>query len=212
MKNAVKEMYEQIKMPEACVQRTREAMMQMKESKFEKRFVFRPAVALAALLIVGLGMDTRVQAAVNDLVVKYFFPDSGITIYEEKDEDGDVIRTLALDTEASTFAHVEGGRLYFTGNGENIDITEKTAEDAPYYYTYVDEYGLTHYMVVGYAGSIENFGVYEFMREEQEGQKDWEGWSNGHGRNFQDPETDAAYPWVVLVWEELNVPWPMPGT
>lgn len=30
--------------------------------------------------------------------------------------------------------------------------------------------------------------------------------------NFLDPETEMCYPWVESVWEELDVPWPMPGT
>ena len=66
-------------------------------------------------------------------------------------------------------------------------------------------------MVVGYSDSMENFGIYEFIREVQEGQQPWEGWSNGYGRNFLDPETEIRYPWVDIVWQQLEIPWPLPG-
>ena len=65
-------------------------------------------------------------------------------------------------------------------------------------------------MAVGYSGSIENYGIYEFIREVTEGQADWEGWVTGTGRNDLDPETETRYPWVDIVWQELNIPWPMP--
>ena len=91
-------------------------------------------------------------------------------------------------------------------NGEKIDITDRIGEDRPFYYTYTDDYGLTHYMAVGYSGKLENFGIYEFLKDEQEG------WVNGTGRNFLNPETEERYPWVDMVWEEFDVPWPMPGT
>ena len=59
-------------------------------------------------------------------------------------------------------------------------------------------------MAVGYSGSIENFGIYEFIREEN-GE-----WVTGTGRNFLSMETETRYPWVELVWEEFDIPWPMP--
>ena len=99
------------------------------------------------------------------------------------------------------------GRLYFLGNNEKIDITDEITEEQPYFYTYVDDYGLTHAMAVGYSGSIENYGIYEFIWEEAGGTRDW---VTGTGRNFLSPETETRYPWVDLVWEELDIPWPMP--
>ena len=93
------------------------------------------------------------------------------------------------------------------GNGEKIDITDMLSEEDPYIYTYVDDYGLTHAMAVGYSDSLENYGIYEFIWEETEEGKDW---VTGTGRNFLNPETETRYPWVDLIWEKLDVPWPMP--
>ena len=88
-----------------------------------------------------------------------------------------------------------------------IDITDEITEEKPYFYTYVDDYGLTHAMAVGYSGTLENYGIYEFIWEDVDGTRDW---VTGTGRNFLSSETETRYPWVDIVWAELDVPWPMP--
>lgn len=212
MKDQVKDMFAEITMPEETVRKIEQAMVEKrKPAKLFSGGFGRSAAAVAAMLALVLAISPEARAAVSDFVTTYIFPDSGITIYEETDENGNLSRSMALDTESETFAYVQDGRLYFTGNGENIDITEEITQEKPYYYSYTDAYGFVHYMAVGYSGSLENFGVYEFLREEKEGMEAWEGWSNGYGRNFLDPETETRYPWVEVVWEDLNVPWPMPG-
>ena len=210
MKEQVKEMFEQITMPEETERKIRQAMAEERKPKRKHSGTLRRLAAAAAIVALILVISPTARAAVNNIVIKYFFPNSDITVYEEIDEEGDTVSVVVVDTEAPPFAQIRNGRLYFTGNGEDIDITDQIAESSPYYYTYVDDYGLTHYLVVGYSGSLDNFGIYEFVREEKDGQKDWEGWVTGSGRNFLDPETETRYPWVDLVWEKLNVPWPMP--
>ena len=56
------------------------------------------------------------------------------------------------------------GRLYFTANGENVDITDKISNTKAFTYTYRDERAITHYLLVG--GSRERYGYAEFMRED----------------------------------------------
>lgn len=204
MKKEIVDAFGEVKMPAACEQRIHRAIQEKRKPERKPVHRLHPVAAALALVILMLSLSTEVRAAVNGLVVKYFFPDSDITIYEELDENGEVIRITGVDTEAPPFARIVNGRLYFLGNGQKIDITDQITEEAPYYYTYVDDYGLTHYMAVGYSGSIENFGIYEFIREEN-GE-----WVTGTGRNFLSMETETRYPWVELVWEEFDVPWPMP--
>lgn len=212
MKEQVKDMFEQITMPEESVRKIRKAMAEGKQEPQRRRFAaLRRAAAIAAMLALVLVISPTARAAVNDLIVKYFFPGSDITIYEGTDENGDALTVASVVTEAPAFARIVNDRLYFLGNGEKIDITDQITEEEPYYYTYQDDYGLTHYMAVGYSGSVENYGIYEFIREQKEGQEDWEGWVTGTGRNFLDPETEDCYPWVEAVWDKLDVPWPMPG-
>lgn len=212
MKDKVQDMYEQITMPESCVRKIRSAMST--NAKPKVRFVWlagKSAAAIAAVLALVLVISPEARAAVNDLMVKYFFPGSDITVYEMTDGNGDLMRITAVDTEAPGIARIVNDRLYFLGNGEKIDITDQIAEETPFYYTYRDDYGLTHYMAVGYSGELANYGIYEFIKEEKDGKAEWDGWVTGTGRNFLNPETEEAYPWVAIVWEELDIPWPLPG-
>lgn len=163
---------------------------------------FRPATAIAAVLAVVLllGLSPTVRAAVGEMLV-VSFPGLDLTIYQESTDDSYSI--VAIDTEASSFAEIRDDRLYFTGNNENIDITDQITEEEPFYYTYnQDEYEIT--LIVGYTGSIENFGTYEFIKENGD-------WFTGSGRNFLEMETEQAYPWVAIVWDTMDIPWPMPG-
>lgn len=212
MKQEIVNVFDSVTMPESCVRRIRQAVNSgAGSSYFHRKQLQRGLTAFAVCLTALLILSPQVRAAVNNWVVRYVFPESGVTIYEETDQNGELVRIMAVDTEHPAFARYQDGRLYFTGNGENRDITEEISPEMPYIYTYSDEYGLTHYMAVGYSDSLENFGIYEFLREKGEEQQTWEGWVNGYGRNFLDPETGTRYPWVDIVWEQLELPWPLPG-
>ena len=204
MKDQIRNMFEQITMPRDTEMRIRAAMDRRQPAKSR----WKPAVTAAAVLAMLLLISPQARAAVEGWVMKYVFSGSDLTIYQQTDPQGNVTGIMAtVDTEAPAFAQIVDGRLYFLGNGENLDITDEIAEDNPFFYTYVDNYGLTHAMAVGYSGSIENYGIYEFIWKDVDGQRDW---VTGSGRNFLSSETEARYPWVDLVWQELNVPWPMP--
>lgn len=204
MKKEIVEAFDAAAMPRECEQQIRAVIRENCETKRKPVRRLHPVATALAVAVLMLSMSTEVRAAVNNMVVKYFFPDSDISVYEETAENGEVVRITVVDTEAPPFARIVNDRLYFVGNGEKIDITDEITEDAPYYYTYVDDYGLTHNMAVGYGGSIENFGIYEFVREEAGD------WVTGTGRNFMDPETETRYPWVDIVWKDLDIPWPKP--
>lgn len=205
MKVKVKDVFAGVTMPEETEQKIRRAMAEGKKNKRRHFRTIEKFAAIAALLALVFVISPTARAAVNNLVIKYFFPGSDITIYEETDANGDVMQITAVNTEAPSFARIVNARLYFVGNGEKIDITDQITVEEPYYYTYVDDYGLTHYMAVAYSGSIENFGIYEFIRDEEKGE-----WVTGTGRNFMNPETQSRYPWVDILWEEWNIPWPKP--
>lgn len=208
--NDVKDMFDRITMPENCTRKIRAAMASKLSSETVRTgYLGRSAAAVAGMLLLIFLISPEARAAMNNLVVKYFWPDSDITIYEQRAENGEVIGITAVDTEEPPFARIVNGRLYFLGNGEKIDITDAVAEDKPYYYTYQDAYGLTHYMVVGYSGELDNYGIYEFIKDET-GEEGVNGWITGTGRNFMDSKTEVAYPWVAIVWEDLDIPWPQP--
>lgn len=207
MKDQVYNLFASIEMPGETEQRLRMAMEEKHNHRRKLLAWARPIATMAVMLAFVLTITPIVRAAANEWMVKYFWADSDITIY--KVQYGDVEATVAVvDTEAPVFARMVNGRLYFLGNGEKTDITDQITEASPYYYSYVDEYGLTHDMAVGYSDTMDNFGVYEFIWKEEAGEKVW---NLGTGRNFLDAKTKACYPWVEIVWKDLEIPWEMPG-
>lgn len=205
MKNKIVEAFDSVAMPGAC-ESVILAQAQKKPLRSAVRRLVMAAASFAAALVLLFAISPEARAIVNGWKVKYFWPGSDLTIYEIR--DGNVEATVAVvDTEAPAFARMVDGRLYFLGNGEKIDITDEITEKSPYFYSYVDEYGLTHDMAVGYSGTLDNYGIYEFIWKEEAGEKNW---TAGTGRNFLDNQTETRYPWVDIVWEELNVPWPKP--
>lgn len=196
--------FDRINMPETCEEKIRQRMHRKAQENNKPVRRLYPVAAVLAAVVMILSFGTEVRAAVNQLVVKYFFPDSDITIYEERDENGELVQITGVNTEAPAFARMVNGRLYFLGNGEKIDITDVVTEEEPYYYTFTDDYGLTHHMAVAYNGTIENFGIYEFIREADGA------WVTGTGRNFMSAETETRYPWVDIIWAKWDIPWPMP--
>lgn len=211
MKTKIVEAFGSVTMPESCEEKIRTMAVRKRPVSSVVRRTATAAASFAMALVLLLAISPEARAAVSNLVTRYVFPDSGITLYEEIDELGEVNRVVVVKTETPAFAELRDGRLFFTADGQNLDITDEISPENPYFYTFVDDYGMTHHMAVGYSDTLDNFGIYEFMREEEEGQQPWEGWSNGWGRNFLNPETQQRYPWVDIVWEELNVPWPKPG-
>lgn len=206
MKEQVKEMFAQVTMPEETEKKIRSTMVTAGPAA--RKPVGRRLATAAAVLLLVFFISPQARAAVEGWVVKYFFPGSDLTIYEQTDASGNVVGIAGVvDTEAPPFARMVNGRLYFLGNNEKIDITDEITEEKPYFYTYVDDYGLTHAMAVGYSGTLENYGIYEFIWEDVDGTRDW---VTGTGRNFLSSETETRYPWVDIVWAELDVPWPMP--
>lgn len=203
MKDKVKAMYEDVTMPADCQARILRAAEERERKK--PRPIWRSALSAAAVLALVICLAPPVWAAVENLVVRFFEPETGLTVYEGENERGKSKVEVHYDTETPPFAEVREGRLYFTGHGEEIDITDQVQEGKPYIYTYEKEDGSTVYMIVGMEGTVENFGIYTFVREEN-GQ-----WLTGAGHNFLNTDTMQPYPWVVNLWEQLDIPWPMPG-
>lgn len=206
MKDQVKDMFAEITMPEDSARRIRRAMAEKQAGQAVQRPRRRPAAAaamvLSVLLLAGLGLNTQVRAAVENLVKRYVFH-NGTTVIEKR-EDG-MSGIIFSPNNIADCLEVRDGRLYLIANGENRDITDETSMEKPYFYTYVDSQAVEHLLILG--GTPDNYGYHEFYREDS-GQGDWLG---GEGTNYLDMETEKAYSWLVNAWEELNIPWPLPG-
>lgn len=206
MKDQVKDMFAEIIMPEDSARRIRRAMAGKQAGQAVQRPRRRPAAAaamvLSVLLLAGLGLNTQVRAAVENLMKRYVFH-NGTTVIEKR-EDG-MSGIIFSPNNIADCLEVRDGRLYLIANGENRDITDETSMEKPYFYTYVDSQAVEHLLILG--GTPDNYGYHEFYREDS-GQGDWLG---GEGANYLDMETEKAYSWLVNAWEELNIPWPLPG-
>lgn len=212
MKDQVRDMFDQITMPENTIQRVRQVMAAKAGGRTPRRSYStrRPAAVAAAFLTVILlasaTLNTEVRAAVNEFVKRYVFH-GGLTVIERR-EDG--VSSVSYGSSMHLFVETrEDGRLYFIGNGENIDITDMTSMEKPYIHTYTDADGIEHLLIVG--GTPENFGMTEFYRESGGDQEGWQDWIGGNSENYMDMETGKAYSWLARAWEELNIPWPLPG-
>ena len=170
MKEQVKDMFAQVTMPEEIQQKISRTLAEEHKSR-KAHPGLKKAAAIAAVFALVLLISPTARAAVEGWVQRYVFPESGLSIYEQKDEEGNVCSVMVVDTEAPPFAYVREDRLYYSHDGEETDITDQISETQPYYHTYVDDYGLTHYRAVGYSGSIDNYGIYEFVK----GEEGWEG-------------------------------------
>lgn len=107
--------------------------------------------------------------------------------------------------EGGSFVTVQDGRLYFTGNGEFIDITDLCSNDKAYIYPLNSGNGTIHYLCVG--GTPDNYGYCEFIfdlnTEEQP-------WKTGGGSNHLDRNNNwEPYGWFVNVKETLGHPYPI---
>lgn len=90
------------------------------------------------------------------------------------------------------------GRLYFTANGENVDITDKISNTKAFTYTYEDDRAITHYLLVG--GSRERYGYAEFMREDS-------GCWIGEYRYGNAIGKQGSPIWLKNGKKELGIPW-----
>ncbi|MDD6571608.1 MAG: hypothetical protein PUF12_04365 [Thermoflexaceae bacterium] len=204
MRQSIKEIFGQIKMSEECVQRITYAIQkegQTSESgkRFPmKKYIAKPVLLFAAVCAILLAVKsaTYTYAYVEK---RWFSYNNKAEFTNETDDDGMLHAYASYDT-SDTDAPAEyiDGRIYFTVNGENRDITDDISETRPYTYSFIDEESVTHYFIIG--GTPEHFGYAEFLWSEDEH------WIGGyvHGSDNGDGKEDA---WFVNGKEALGIPW-----
>ncbi len=206
MENRVKEVYGQIKMPERCSQRIEEAM-QNKQAGTSKipagyRRLPRPAAALATVLLLVLASGTTYAYTGEGIISRIVSFASNAIFTESVDEKGNMVSSAVLDTENVTAPAVyKDGRLWFTANGENIDITEQISDSQAYIYDYRDSQGIKHYLILG--GDPETFSYAEFLYDESKNPA----WVGGYFTSGKVGETINPV-WLENAKDKLGIPWP----
>lgn len=109
----------------------------------------RPLAAIAALCAV-LALSVTAFAS-SGLAERVFHMLSGDTLTVGVDESGEAYVTSSYDGEepVSPVEEREDGRLYFTANGEDIDITDLCSNETPYVHECVDADGQSHLFIIG---------------------------------------------------------------
>lgn len=104
------------------------------------------------------------------------------------------------------FTEVVDGRVYFTANGEYLDITEKFSEEEPFTYIFTDRHFLIHFIAIG--GTVKYPGYLEMVCTP------WgSGFSDcvsGNSCDTWDSEANARYGWeqrAKEIFEPYGVYW-----
>lgn len=202
MQKELKEVYNQIEMPEKCVSDIEKAIERNRANVPRKaiRKVPRAVAAAAAIVMALLLTDGAVYAYTGNGLISRIVALNGTVFTKTVDEDGNVTSEAELNlAEATAPAEYRDGRLYLTVNGENLDITEEVSDTTAYIYLYKDASSITHYMIIG--GEPESFGYAEFM---QDAEGVWIGGSfvGGEVGGTINPQ------WLQNAKRDLNIPWP----
>lgn len=206
MEKRLQEVYDQVRMSEACSCRIEQAMRAKgaEGQKYVTGYRWKPGLvaALAAVMLLALA-DTTVYAYTGSGLLSRVMSWAGNAIFTQgTDAEGNAVGTASLDTLNMTAPAVyRDGHLWFTANGENIDITDEVSETRAYVYDYTDGEGIRHYLIVG--GAPETFGYAEFLYDAT---KD-PGWIGGYFTSGKVGETINP-DWLEKAKEELGIPWP----
>ena len=124
----------------------------------------RPIRILITAAVVAAALTAGALAASGVLSRITFH--TGATIEYGVNEDGTEYSTVSgTSLDESYPVEVRNDRAWFTTEtGEELDITGQFSENEPYVYSYVDEGGLTHDIVVG--GTPENHSYFEYLYDE----------------------------------------------
>ena len=210
MENRVKEVYGQIRMPEQCSQRIEGAMRNKQRNKQADtsknpagyRRLPGPAVALAAALLLVLVNGTAYAYTGEGIISRILSFANNAIFTESVDEEGNMVSSATLDTANATAPAVyKDGRLWFTANGENIDITEQISDSQAYIYDYRDSQGIKHYLILG--GDPETFSYAEFLYDENKNPA----WVGGYFTSGKVGETINPV-WLENAKAKLGIPWP----
>ena len=158
------------------------------------RILITAAVVAAALTVGAL--------AASGVLSRITFH-TGATIEYGVNEDGTEYSTVSgTSLDESYPVEVRNDRAWFTTEtGEELDITGQFSETEPYVYSYVDEGGLTHDIVVG--GTLESFGLFEYLYDE--------GGGYTASTGYLPPESPAYPAWRAAYEAEHGIPAPSGG-
>lgn len=230
MKEHIYHTFDSVIMPPECEDKILSAIAQNK-----KRAPFRPnylrlttAAACFLAIILMLGNPTVAEALENfffDALKKQEVVAPGQQEVRYRSPDGKFIDSTITKSDGTQIGRgrnylippawllEEDGHLYFSGNGETIDVTELISMDTPFTYIYTDSNGIIHYICIGGVydpdpdKSNVGYGEWYYDPAAEKGTDSLYGWIGGYADNHWDKETDGDWPWLRKAKEEMGIPW-----
>ncbi len=220
MEDNIRKAFDSLTMPEACDEKIR-LSLRRSHSRIWRPLTVAAGLLLAVLILAQPPVVRAVEQAAQNLrqlVVSRLFPNAAVK-EQYVFEDGAYVHENGVLSDGSPYSGgiYHGGMptwlddredgLYFTGNGEELEIGSLISMDTPFTYQFTDEKGIRHYLAVGgiYAPSEEaNIGWSEWF---QKPPYDASGWIGGYGTNHWDKEADAKWPWLEKAEDIMQIPW-----
>lgn len=229
MEDKIKEAFDSVLMSDDCIAKI-EQTMKHGAPRTTRRAGWRVAAAAACLLLVlGVCSNPTVVRALEEIFIPVTFGmdnafciDSNWFSYykngtgNEGDHNWSVPSgSLKGRLDPDPWLVQEDDRLYFTANGETIDITDRISFETPFTYTYVDKQNLIHYLAVGGTFEadigVESVGTVEYVRHKLVMEANpgslYAGWLSHviRGSDLKSME-DKFFPWIHKAFEILELP------
>ena len=119
----------------------------------------RLSYAVAGLAAIFCLSNGICLAATGSTWVHKVFSTANGTKVEYDAEDATM--SFRIESTDQTYVTTKAGRLYFTLNGQQTDITDKCSTDTYFRYDYTDADHITHVIVIG--GTANDYGYAEYL-------------------------------------------------
>ena len=222
MERKIHDYFETETMPEDTSRRIEASLTGTKRTVTRPNWGRAAAIAASVMLVLAMAFPGQITTAFAQVYDFFIHPQSPEeTMYlgriGEDDyvtygsiaggDDGDA-QYAQFDARTEAPAEVRDGRLYFTANGEDIDITDLCSMDTAFIYVMQDRTGTFHYIFVG--GRPDNWGYGSIMKKpgtilNPEGE-----WIGGGGYNHCGRESNwEPYGWFLDAKEKIGHPFPV---
>lgn len=228
MEQKLTDAFRSVHMDQECSEKIEKAMKRKTETPAPVRPQWRRVAAAAACLMLAAATIAipTIAESINlfqQAITEQIERGEIINVTEIKELDNGFIVYKYDNGHSGTFSAAttvdwlkeSDGRLYFTANGEYIDITDKISYDDPFTYIYTDEAQIVHYLAAGGVYDPDplkcDYGWLEYFQNasgtEAFSPEAGDGWIGGHGHNHVDCDTYTEYPWSVKAMIEFDSPW-----
>jgi len=211
MEDEIKNAFDKLTMSDKCASAI-EAEMQEKytevlnsSSSLWRRFsAAAAAIVLIMLIVVG-------NAEIVEAITANFTRPTKPGCYSSQYYDVDIDNGRdSIKVKKNLFLLVNEGRLYFTANGENIDITDKFSKEVPYEYTFIDDNGFLNYIAIGGVfdadhETLDGMGFdYHILYPDLNGDGIYNDGGSGSGQNHVDRETNDYFGWYEIAQKRFR--------